>query len=153
MSDSELETPATPAPEEPEDRLDEDDRLRPDFVRRVLDRVDAGDTDGVRELVEPLHPADMADLFEIVDRDERQALAAAVSDLLDAEVFSEMNDWVREELIDALEPHEVADIAGQLETDDDVAIIEDMEADNPRAVLRAPAPDPRARTRGAPPLP
>src|SRR3546814_10959692 len=106
MSDSELETPATPAPEEPEDRLDEDDRLRPDFVRRVLDRVDAGDTDGVRELVEPLHPADMADLFEIVDRDERQALAAAVSDLLDAEVFSEMNDWVREELIDALEPQD-----------------------------------------------
>src|SRR3546814_17747511 len=76
MSDSELETPATPAPEEPEDRLDEDDRLRPDFVRRVLDRVDAGDTDGVRELVEPLHPADMADLFEIVDRDERQALSS-----------------------------------------------------------------------------
>src|SRR3546814_1424575 len=86
----------------------------------------------------------MADLFEIVDRDERQALAAAVSDLLDAEVFSEMNDWVREELIDALEPHEVADIAGQLETDDAVPIIEDMEEDDQRAVLRALDPDDRA---------
>src|SRR3546814_11959470 len=81
MSDSELETPATPAPEEPEDRLDEDDRLRPDFVRRVLDRVDAGATDGVRELVEPLPPADMAALFEIVDRAARPALAAAATDL------------------------------------------------------------------------
>jgi magnesium transporter len=144
MSDSELETPATPAPETDEERLDEDDRLKPEFVRRVIDLVEAGDTDGVRELVEPLHPADMADLFEIVDRDERQALAAAVSDLLDAEVFSEMNDWVREELIDALEPHEVADIAGQLETDDAVAIIEDMEEDDQRAVLRALDPDDRA---------
>ncbi|PWG02569.1 magnesium transporter [Sphingosinicella humi] len=144
MSDSELETPATPAPDEAEDRLDEDDRLRPDFVRRVLERVQAGDADGARELVDPLHPADIADLFEIVDRDERQALAAAIADLLDAEVFSEMNDWVREELIDALEPHEIADIAGQLETDDAVAIIEDMEEDDQRAVLRALDPDDRA---------
>src|SRR3546814_18054062 len=55
-----------------------------------------------------------------------------------------MNDWVREELIAALEPHEVADIAGQLETDDAVAIIEDMEEDDPRAVLRALDPDDRA---------
>src|SRR3546814_19100518 len=89
----------------------------------------------------------MADLFEIVDRDERQALAAAVSDLLDAEVFSEMNDWVREELIDALEPHEVADLAGQLETDDAVAIIEAMEEEDQRAVLPAHDPDRSAERR------
>jgi magnesium transporter len=55
-----------------------------------------------------------------------------------------MNDWVREELIDALEPHQVAEIAGELETDDAVAIIEDMEEDDQRAVLRALDPDDRA---------
>jgi magnesium transporter len=48
------------------------------------------------------------------------------------------------ELIDALEPHEVADIAGQLDTDDAVALIEDMEEDEQRAVLRALDPDDRA---------
>ena len=139
MSDSELET--TPPPAE---QLDEDDRLRPEFVRSVCERVEAGDTGGARELVEPLHPADIADLFELVSPDQRRALAAAVSDLLDGDVFSEMNDWVREELIDALEPHEVADIAGQLDTDDAVALIEDMEEDDQRAVLRALDPDDRA---------
>ena len=55
-----------------------------------------------------------------------------------------MNDWVREELLDALEPHEVAEIAGELETDDAVAIIEDMEEEDQRAVLRALDPDDRA---------
>ena len=55
-----------------------------------------------------------------------------------------MNDWVREELIDALEPHQVAEIAGELETDDAVAIIEDMEEEDQRAVLRALEPDDRA---------
>ena len=68
MSDSELEAPAkeVPAAEPPpESRHDEDDRLRPEFVREVLERVEAGDPDGARELVEPLHPADIADLFEL----------------------------------------------------------------------------------------
>ncbi|MEA1014445.1 magnesium transporter [Sphingomonas sp. LY54] len=147
MSDSELETPAFPAPgvpEPPETLHDEDDRLKHAFVRDVMDHVHAGDGDGARALVEPLHPADVADLFEILDRDERRALAATVSDLLDADVFAEMNDWVREELIEALEPHEVADIAGQLETDDAVALIEDLEESEQRAVLRALDPDDRA---------
>jgi magnesium transporter len=144
MSDSELETPGGALPETPEDRMDEDDRLKPEFVSRVLERVEAGDAEGARSLVEPLHPADIADLFELVDRDERRALAAAVADVLDADVFAEMNDWVRDELIDALEPHEVAVIAGEMDTDDAVAIIEDMEEDEQRAVLRALDPDDRA---------
>ena len=148
MSDSDLEAPepAVPAaaPPPPDERMDEDDRLKPEFVSLVLERVEAGDTEGARELVEPLHPADVADLFELVNSDERRALASALSDLLDADVFAEMNDWVRDELIDALEPHEVAEIAGEMDTDDAVAIIEDMEEDEQRAVLRALDPDDRA---------
>ena len=144
MSDSDLETSEAEIPAAEETRLDEDDRLRPEYVDEVLEKLEAGDDEGVRALVEPLHPADIADLFELVDRDERRALAAALADLLDGDVLSEMNEWVREELIDELEPHEVAEIAGELETDDAVALIEDMEEEEQRAVLRALDPDDRA---------
>ncbi|HVL21629.1 MAG TPA: magnesium transporter, partial [Amaricoccus sp.] len=141
MSDSELEIPQG-AP--PESRHDEDDRLKPEFVQQVVERVEAGDDEGARALVEPLHPADIADLLELVDPDERRALATALAGLIDGDVLAEMNEWVREELIDELEPHEVAEIAGELETDDAVAIIEDMEEEDQRAVLRALDPDDRA---------
>jgi magnesium transporter len=109
-----------------------------------MERVEAGDAEAARALVEPLHPADVADLFELVDRDDRLLLAAALADLLDGEVLSEMNDWVREELIDALDPHQVAQIAGEMETDDAVAMIEDMEEDDQKAVLRQLEPGDRA---------
>jgi magnesium transporter len=128
----------------PESELDEDDRLKPEFVRAVLDAVYAGDAEGARALVEPLHPADIADLFELTPHEDRPALAHALSDLLDADVFAEMNDYVREDLIDALEPHQVADIAAELDTDDAVAIIEDMDVEDQREVLRALDPDDRA---------
>lgn len=146
MSDSDLETSekeVLAAPAE-ETRLDEDDRLRPEYVDEVIAKLEAQDAEGVRILVEPLHPADIADLFELVDRDDRRALAAALADLLDGDVLAEMNEWVREELIEELEPHEVAEIAGELETDDAVALIEDMEEEEQRAVLRALDPDDRA---------
>ncbi|HSI19541.1 MAG TPA: magnesium transporter, partial [Sphingomonas sp.] len=138
------ETELSPEAEADTTQLDEDDRLKPEFVRAVLDAVEAGDTDKARALVEPLHPADIADLFELTPHEERAALAHAVSDLLDGDVFAEMNDYVREDLIDALEPHQVADIAAELDTDDAVAIIEDMDADDQREVLRALDPDDRA---------
>jgi magnesium transporter len=139
------ETDLTP-PEAEADatQLDEDDRLKPEFVRAVLDAVEAGDEEGARALVEPLHPADIADLFELAPAEERAGLAAAIKDLLDGDVFAEMNDYVREDLIDALEPHQVADIASELDTDDAVAIIEDMDVEDQREVLRALDPDDRA---------
>ena len=64
-------------------------------------------------------------------------LAASLAGLLDGDVIAELNDHVREELIDTLYPREVADIASELETDDAVAIIEDMEEDDQQAYLDA----------------
>ncbi|AJP73565.1 magnesium transporter [Sphingomonas hengshuiensis] len=140
MSDTELheDTPA------PESELDEDDRLKPEFVSAVLEAVAAGDAEAARARVAPLHPADIADLVELTPAELRPALAAAISDLIDGDVLAEMNDWVREALVDALEPHQVANIAAELDTDDAVAIIEDMDFEDQREVLRALDPDDRA---------
>ena len=144
MSEVELAPAGTLAGTGAPDQLDEDDRLKPAFVSAVLDAVDAGDAEGARALVAPLHPADIADLFELPPAAEREALAGALADLLDADVFAEMNDYVREDLIDELSATQVADIASELDTDDAVAIIEDMEPADQREVLRALAPDDRA---------
>ena len=141
---NDIELPEAPETVSAQTQLDRDDRLKPAFVRAVLDAVEAGDAEGARALVEPLHPADVADLFELTPQEDRAALAHAVSDLLDADVFAEMNDYVREDLIDALTPGEVADLASELDTDDAVAIIEDMDVEDQREVLRALDPDDRA---------
>jgi magnesium transporter len=124
--------------------MDEEDRLRPDFVERVLDAVEAGDFDTARKLAEPLHPADVADLIELAARDEREGLVAALADIVDADVYAELNEHVRETLIEEMEPEQVADLAGQLDTDDAVAIIEDLDRDDRQAVLEKMEPDDRA---------
>jgi magnesium transporter len=124
--------------------IDEEDRLRPEFVDKVLDAVDSGDDETARNLVQPLHPADIADLIELAARDEREGLVKALAGIISPDVLAEMNDFVRESLLDEMEPQQVADIAGQLETDDAVALIEDLDRDDQQAVLRAMEPDDRA---------
>src|SRR6187402_62770 len=123
---------------------DEDDRLTPDYVDAVIECVEAGQVEAARALVEPLHPADIADLFELAPKDQRQPLATALAELLDGDVLAEMNDWVRDEVLEALSAQQVADLASELDTDDAVAIIEDMDLEDQREVLRAMEPDDRA---------
>ena len=145
---SESENFATAAPEDPDyhdDRvMDEESRLRPEFVDEVLDAVELGDDETARELVKPLHPADVADLIELARRDEREGLVKALAGIISPEVLAELNDYVREDLIDEMEPQQVADLAGQMETDDAVALIEDLDEEDQQAVLEKMEPDDRA---------
>ena len=118
-----------------DERMDEENTFKPEFVRAVEDALEEGDTKAVYELVEPLHPADIADLLELLERQERYQLAAAITDLMTSEVVAELNDYVREDMREALPPEAVAQIVDQLETDDAVQLIEDLDEADQRAIL------------------
>jgi len=144
MSDTDLEAPVDTEARIVEPSHDKGNRLNRDFIDAVVDHVEAGEDEAARALVRPLHPADIADLFELAPGDARGPLAAALAELLDGDVLAEMNDWVRDAAMRALDPGQVATLATELDTDDAVAIIEDMDEDDRRAVLRALDPDDRA---------
>ena len=148
-----MESAAMAAPEsraqDSRERFDEDNRLKPDFVRRVSEALAQGEANQVYDLVEPLHPADIADLFELVGRDQRRPLARAISDLMGVEVIAELNDHVRELFLEDLPAETVADIAEQLDTDDAVAMLEDLDLDDQQAVLAEMEPEDRAAIEAA----
>ncbi|QSR17588.1 magnesium transporter [Novosphingobium sp. KA1] len=149
------DTPPEPEPEAHKDSakdsesLDEDNHLKSDFVRSVKDALHEDDFERVYDLVEPLHPADIADLFELFDERERLGLARAIRDLMSVEVIAELNDWVREALVEALPADVVAEIAEQLDTDDAVAMLEDLDEEDQQAVLAEMEPEDRAAIESA----
>jgi magnesium transporter len=121
----------------------DDNRLQPAFLRAIETALDAEDEGDVRALVKPLHPADIADLFEQLSADRRADLAAALGRDLNADVLAEMNDWVRDEVVGELEPAQVAEAVAEMDTDDAVALIEELEPAEQEAVLEELAPDDR----------
>lgn len=118
-----------------DERMDEENTLKAEFVRSVADALNEGDGKAVYELVEPLHPADIADLLELFEREQRYQLAATITDLMTSDVVAELNDYVREDMMEALPPEAVAQIVDQLETDDAVQLIEDLDEADQRAIL------------------
>ncbi len=144
MAEQDLSELESDAVREEDEELDEDNLLRHSFVSSVVDALEAQDHGRAYELVEPLHPADIADLFELLERDQRPRLAAAITDLMTHEVIAELNDHVREDMMEAL-PHEaVADIAERLDTDDAVQLLEDLEPEDQAAILAEMEPEDRA---------
>jgi len=138
----------------PDDRVDDErhdteNRLKPRYIANVREALEAGDKGAVYELVEPLHPADIADLIELVGKDERATLAASITDLMSSEVVAELNDFVREEMMEALPPEAVAIITEQLETDDAVQLLEDLDEPERRAIIAELEPETQAAVNSA----
>lgn len=129
--------------------LDKENRLKPEFVRSVHEALERVDAERVYELVERLHPADIADLFELTEQDQRRPLARAMQDLMSVEVIAELNDYVREALLEDLPADIIAEIAEQLDTDDAVAMIEDLDEEDQQAVLAEMEPEDRAAIESA----
>jgi len=138
----------------PDDRIDDErhdteNRLKPRYISKVRDALDDGDKGAVYELVEPLHPADIADLIELLDKDERSYLAASITDLMSSDVVAELNDHVREDMMEALAPVDVAAITEQLETDDAVQLLEDLDEDDQKAIIAELEPETQAAVESA----
>lgn len=113
----------------------QDDGLQPDFLRAIEAALDTEDEGELRALVKPLHPADVADLFEQVSSERRAQLAVALGSDLNAEVLAELNDWVRDEVVGELPAAQVAEAVSEMDTDDAVALIEELEPAEQEAVL------------------
>ena len=75
-------------------------------------------------MLEPLHPADIADLLEQVDSEDRTAILNFAGDYIDGEILSEIDEDIRDEVIETLEPAVLAEAVRELESDDVVDLIE-----------------------------
>jgi len=107
------------------------------IVTQVLQAVDDGDHARLVQLFEPLHPADIADLLEQVDSTQRRELVLLSGGLIDGEVLSEINEDIREDVIDVLPHEQLTEAVRELESDDVVDILEDMDEPQQEAVLEA----------------
>ncbi|MEO0676779.1 MAG: magnesium transporter, partial [Pseudomonadota bacterium] len=118
---------------EEQDGYELDDRLLPDVRKAVADddrpRLDA--------LLEPLHPADIADLLEQMDSGQRRNLLRLAADIVDGEVLSEISDGLREEIIEFLPAEVLSEAVRDLESDDVVDIVEDLDEPQQEAILDA----------------
>ncbi|MFP5296452.1 MAG: magnesium transporter [Alphaproteobacteria bacterium] len=132
-----------PAPLPPEDAdvehiaLDEDYVLTPAFVEKVVDAADDGDGLKLRGLLEDLHPADVADLMGFLTAEHRAVVTLWLPPDLLAETLPELDDGIREEVLERVPHLTLAEALQELDSDDAAAVVEDLEQDQREKVLAA----------------
>jgi magnesium transporter len=125
-----------------------DGSIRKTFVKSVARRIETGDASGLRGLVGDLHEADMGALIEALEPEQRSRLVSLLGIDFDFTALTEVDDAVRDEILDELPPQAVAKGVSELESDDAVAILEDLPKEEQAEILeQLPQPDRAALAR------
>ncbi|MDB5655102.1 MAG: magnesium transporter [Tardiphaga sp.] len=109
--------------------------LRPEFVEAIARAVEAADTAFLKEVVGELHEADLGDLISALAPDERVSLIELTGDDFDFAALNEVDDSVREELLEDLQPATVAEGVRELDSDDAVELLEGMDEEDQDEIL------------------
>ena len=111
--------------------------LTSDFIASVNLALDQNETAEAIGLAQSLHYADLADLLENLAHVQRKELVEALRSDFDPNVLAELDDTVRERVIDQLGIRHVAEAVAGLETDDALEVVEELDADEQLEILEA----------------
>lgn len=117
------------------DIRDEWGSLSPDFLAVMQGALGSGNTETLRHEARDLHAADLADLIEALEPDERVRLISALGRGFDVEALAELDEAVRDQLMEALPADVIASAIKKLDTDDAAYLIEDLDKEDQEEIL------------------
>ncbi|WOH78795.1 magnesium transporter [Bradyrhizobium sp. BEA-2-5] len=134
---------AEPAEADPLARMsmrDEEGELRGEFVAAITRAIHAADRPLLCEVVAELHEADLGDLIGALEPDDRVRLVELTGRDFDFSALNEVDEAVREEILEELPPETVAEGVRELESDDAVELLETLdEAEQEEILEKLPA--------------
>lgn len=129
---------AQPAGAAVPDRLpmrDEDGQIRAEFVAEITRAIHESDAPLLREIVAELHEADLGDLVAALEADDRVKLVELTGADFDFSALNEVDEAVRDEILEELEPETVAEGMRELESDDAVELLETLDEKDQEEIL------------------
>jgi Mg/Co/Ni transporter MgtE len=102
--------------------------IEPDPMRRVKLRI-------THEKLEDLHPADLAEMMEVLSAAERQGIIASLDEETAAEVLAELDDRLTTQIVEKLDPGKAADILEEMAPDEAADLLADLPRETSEELL------------------
>lgn len=131
MADQAAVTTVKPVPDDPGPGLDQA------LVGDVADALDDDQKFETRLLVEPLGPADQADLLQLLKPELRDRLVEYMRPDFDPEILPELEEEMRDDIADRLGTKSLARAIVRLESDDALSLLSSLPDEMQRNVLQA----------------
>ena len=107
-----------------------------DFINYIIELIEQKDSVLLQETVSKLHPADIAELCLELDIEEARFLYRQLDNERAADALTEMDEDMRNELLEELPSEAIAKrFVNYMDTDDAVEIIRDMDEEKQEEVL------------------
>ena len=103
--------------------MEQEQKLTADQIIKFLEERNFKE---LKEELENLHPVDLVDAMEELDKKQRMLVFRLLSKEEAAEVFTDMNSDMREELLEALTDSELKEIMDEMYVDDTVDVLEEI---------------------------
>ncbi|NPV22681.1 magnesium transporter [Bradyrhizobium aeschynomenes] len=121
----------------------ESGEIRAEFIAAMTAAIAAEDEAFLRAEVAELHEADLGDLIAALAPDDRVRLVELTGTDFDFSALNEVDDAVREEILEELEPATVAEGVRELESDDAVELLESLDEEDKEEILERLPPSER----------
>ncbi len=110
--------------------------LTPDVENAISNAIYEKNKPILKKLIEPLHPADQADMLERLASNKLNIFLDLLGKSLDPEVLVYLDHNVQEKVIDFLGPKALAKAIPELHSDDAVEILQELEEKDRNVVIK-----------------
>ena len=105
------------------------------LIKKIIDEINNQDTNGLKISTKDLHPADLAELLEFLNSDQRIYLLNELDPSNYTDVLAELDDSIIDETVNQLQYDKVAKSVSEMETDDAVSLIESLQPETQKKIL------------------
>ncbi|MGB6118882.1 MAG: magnesium transporter [Mesorhizobium sp.] len=113
----------------------EDGAIRAAYLAHIGAAIADRDVIALKEDIGDLHQSELGDLLEALLPDQRIALVNILGRDFDFAALTEVDDSIREDLVDSIPNEQLAEAVQELDSDDAVYILEDLDEDDQAEIL------------------
>lgn len=135
MADMDENRPDTPAAGQHADIYGEDGAIRASYLAHIGAAIADRNVITLKEDIGDLHQSELGDLLEALLPDQRLALVNLLGRDFDFAALTEVDDSIREDLVESIPNEQLAEAVQELDSDDAVYILEDLDADDQEEIL------------------
>tara|TARA_B100000579_G_scaffold425963_1_gene432473 strand:+ start:419 stop:1963 length:1545 start_codon:yes stop_codon:yes gene_type:complete len=115
-----------------------EDKSDPNKLLKLITKlINEKENTKIIDLIEEIHPADLAELIEKLDEDRRHSLLLVIKKDFNLETLTYLDDNIRDEIIDFLGIETLAPNVTDLDVDDAVDVVEDLEKSDQETLLKS----------------
>ena len=106
-----------------------------EFIKIIEEKIKLSDSQFINNSLKEIHPADSADIIENLSPENRSKLIELEGFNIEPEIFVEFNESIQSEILLLLSINSIANLLKKLESDDAIAILENIDINKKNLVL------------------